>query len=94
MDTFWVIHPRRGILLDKNAHENSSKVATRIHPFSPRKFAFYVHRNSATLPIVEDKYFCKTFGMKGSQIMMLPTNMTLTATSKGQLTKHSLTVSK
>ena len=35
------IHP-------KNVHENSPKVSTRIHPFCPRKFAFYVHEKSAT----------------------------------------------
>jgi hypothetical protein len=29
---FMKIHPRRGILVDKNVYENSPKVSTRIHP--------------------------------------------------------------
>ena len=37
------ILPKRGILVNKNVPENSWKVSMRIHPFCPRKFAFYVH---------------------------------------------------
>ena len=46
-----IIHPKRGIFVDKNVHENSPKVSLRIHQFCPWKFAIYVHKNSATLKL-------------------------------------------
>ena len=41
------IHPKRGILADKNVHEN----CMRNHQNCPQEFAFYLPENSATLDV-------------------------------------------
>ena len=41
-------HPKRGLLVDKSAHEMSPKVSTRYHLFCPRDVNYYVHEMSAT----------------------------------------------